>query len=118
MTNTIKINGADVFEVEFQNHATFIALALDNSNFELHHEQDADYGRMTICTLDEGLYAYIREIDEHQIEQLGRDLFVERDLFAHAYIKTESEFQIGVCFYEVEIHEDANWSEDQEDEAA
>ncbi|WP_395517821.1 hypothetical protein [Pseudorhizobium flavum] len=112
MAEITQINGADVFEVEFKDHATFIALALDNSNFEIHHEQDADYGQMTICTLSEGLYAYVRVISEHQIGQPSSGLF------AHAYVKTENEFENGVSFYEVEIHEDANWSEDQEDEAA
>lgn len=102
LSEITNINGCDVFYLEFRNHAHFIALALNSEEFDLSHEQDADYGRMTICTLSEGLYAYIREIDEDDIEPLA-----DRGLFAHSFIRTANEFQNGVRYFEVEIHEDA-----------
>jgi len=62
---------------------------------------------MTICTLDEGFYAYVREIDEHQIEEekLG-------DRFGLAFAKTEytdwrgDELETTVRFWRIEAFEE------------
>ncbi len=111
----IYINNTPVHVLEDNDSAfALIALALNNDTFSIEHEQDADYGRMNIYTLEDGLHAYVREISEHQIESGRRS-----GLFAHAYVKTvvdyrqSSDDELSVRFWEVEVHEDT-----AEDEAA
>lgn len=62
--------GTPVFVLDsgYWSKATLIGLALSSDEFSIEHEQDADYGRLEIVTLNDGLWARVREIDEHQIE--------------------------------------------------
>lgn len=109
---TTVINGANVtvFDRGDWSVSTLLSLALNSDNFSIEHEQDADYGRTTIYTLDDGFWAHVREISEHQIEneELG-------DRFGLAFVKTEDNRyrftegdqgdEIVVRFWKVEAYE-------------
>ena len=106
MQNETVINECNVYVSDFVSYAHFVALALDNLDFQIEHECEVDYGNTILCTLTEGIFAEIREISEHQIGDPSRHLF------AHAYVKVESQFD-DPKFYEVEVHEDPSWCEDE-----
>ncbi|AWM24078.1 hypothetical protein [Sinorhizobium fredii] len=111
--NTTSINGTQVFVLDNRDwsKATLIALALNSDNFSIEHEQDADYGRLEIFTLDDGMWARVREIDENQIEneELG-------DRFGLTFVKTvderwngydpDDDIQYVVRFWKVEAFEE------------
>lgn len=84
---TISINNASVHVLmyDWSVHG-LVSLALGSEEFSIEHEQEADYGRLNILTLNDGYYAHVREIDEHQIEaeELG-------DRVGLALIKTVDE---------------------------
>lgn len=84
---TISINNASVhvLNCDWSVHG-LVSLALGSEEFSIEHEQDADYGRLNILTLNDDYYAHVREINEDQIEteDLG-------DRHGLAFVKTVDE---------------------------
>lgn len=112
--STTTINGTEVQVINGEwSKYTLISMALNSDNFSIEHETDADYGQLEIFTLNDGLWARVREISEHQIgkEALG-------DRFGFAFVKTvQNDYRNPdgediVTFWKVEAFEDADDSEE------